>query len=232
MNEFINVASHELRNPIQPIVGISEVLRSKIKNDEQLTLLSVVIRNAKRLQRLAQNILDVTKIESRSLNLNNEMFELNDIILNAIQDVKDQVDNLKVKLLYDVKGDIISVKADRERMIQVISNLLNNSIKFTKKGSISINMERKEDEQQVIISVKDTGEGINSEILPRLFSKYATKSFEGNGLGLGLFICKSIVEAHGGKIWAENNNNNGNGIVDSKEKGSTFYFSIPVNNQQ
>ena len=235
MNEFINVASHELRNPIQPIVGISEVLRSKIKNDEQLTLLSVVIRNAKRLQRLAQNILDVTKIESRSLNLNNEMFELNDVILNAIQDVKDQVDNLKVKLLYDVKGDIISVKADRGRMIQVISNLLNNSIKFTKKGSISINMERKEDEQQIIISVKDTGEGINSEILPRLFSKYATKSFEGNGLGLGLFICKSIVEAHGGKIWAENNNNNGNngnGIVDSKEKGSTFYFSLPVSNQQ
>jgi len=235
MNEFINVASHELRNPIQPIVGISEVLRSKIKNDEQLTLLSVVIRNAKRLQRLAQNILDVTKIESRSLNLNNEMFELNDVILNAIQDVKDQVDNLKVKLLYNVKGDIISVKADRGRMIQVISNLLNNSIKFTKKGSISINMERKEDEQQVIISVKDTGEGINSEILPRLFSKYATKSFEGNGLGLGLFICKSIVEAHGGKIWAENNNNNGNngnGIVDSKEKGSTFYFSLPVSNQQ
>ena len=140
---------------------------------------------------------------------------------------------LKVKLLYDVKGDIISVKADRGRMIQVISNLLNNSIKFTKKGSISINMERKEDEQQVIISVKDTKEGINSETLPRLFSKYATKSFEGNGLGLGLFICKSIVEAHGGKIWAENNNNNnGNGIFDSKEKGSTFYFSLPVSNQQ
>ena len=94
----------------------------------------------------------------------------------------------------------------------------------------------KEDEQQVTISVKDTGEGINPEILPRLFSKYATKSFEGNGLGLGLFICKSIVEAHGGKIWAENNNNNnnnnGNGIVDIKEKGSTFYFTLPVNNQQ
>jgi signal transduction histidine kinase len=122
-------------------------------------LLSVVIRNAKRLQRLAENILDVTKIESRSLNLNNEMFELNGVISNAIQDVKDQIDNLKVKLLYDIKGDIISVEADRGRMIQVISNLINNSIKFTKEGSISINMERKEDEQQVIISVKDTGEG-------------------------------------------------------------------------
>ena len=141
------------------------------------------------------------------------MFELNDIILNAIQDVKDQVDNLKVKLLYDIKGDIISVEADRGRMIQVISNLINNSIKFTKEGSISINMERKEDEQQVIISIKDTGEGINPEILPRLFSKYATKSFEGNSLGLGLFICKSIVEAHDGKIWAENNHNGKKGYL-------------------
>jgi two-component system, OmpR family, sensor histidine kinase VicK len=220
MNEFINVASHELRTPIQPILGISGVLRSKIiKNDEQLALLDIIIRNAKRLQRLTEDILDVARIESRSLKLNNELFELNGIILNVIQDVKDRIDNLKVKLLYDVKGDIISVEADKGRMIQVISNLLNNAIKFTKEGSISINIERKEDNQHVIISVKDTGEGINPEILPILFSKYATKSFEGSGLGLGLFICKSIVEAHGGKIWAENN---------SDGKGATFSFSLPI----
>ena len=219
MNEFVNVASHELRNPIQPIVGISEVLRSKIKNDEQLVLIDIIIRNAKRLQRLTEDILDVARIESRSLKLNNELFELNGIILNVIQDVKDRIDNLKVKLLYDVKGDIISVEADKGRMIQVISNLLNNAIKFTKEGSISINIERKEDNQHVIISVKDTGEGINPEILPILFSKYATKSFEGSGLGLGLFICKSIVEAHGGKIWAKNN---------SDGKGATFSLSLPI----
>ena len=219
MNEFINVASHELRTPIQPILGISRVLRSKIKNDEQLALLDIIIRNAKRLQRLTEDTLDVARIESRSLKLNNELFELNGIILNVIQDVKDRIDNLKVKLLYDVKGDIISVEADKGRMIQVISNLLNNAIKFTKEGSISINIERKEDNQHVIISVKDTGEGINPEILPILFSKYATKSFEGSGLGLGLFICKSIVEAHGGKIWAENN---------SDGKGATFSFSLPI----
>jgi signal transduction histidine kinase len=219
MNEFINVASHELRTPIQPILGISRVLRSKIKNDEQLALLDIIIRNAKRLQRLTEDILDVARIESRSLKLNNELFELNGIILNVIQDVKDRIDNLKVKLLYDVKGDIIPVEADKGRMIQVISNLLNNAIKFTKEGSISINIERKEDNQHVIISVKDTGEGINPEILPILFSKYATKSFEGSGLGLGLFICKSIVEAHGGKIWAENN---------SDGKGATFSFSLPI----
>jgi two-component system, OmpR family, sensor histidine kinase VicK len=219
MNEFINVASHELRTPIQPILGISRVLRSKIKNDEQLALLDIIIRNAKRLQRLTEDTLDVARIESRSLKLNNELFELNGIILNVIQDVKDRIDNLKVKLQYDVKGDIISVEADKGRMIQVISNLLNNAIKFTKEGSISINIERKEDNQHVIISVKDTGEGINPEILPILFSKYATKSFEGSGLGLGLFICKSIVEAHGGKIWAENN---------SDGKGATFSLSLPI----
>ena len=219
MNEFINVASHELRTPIQPILGISEVLRSKIKNDEQLALLGIVLRNAKRLQRLTEDILDVTRIESRSLKLNHELFELNGIILNAVQDVIDQIDNVKVKLLYDVKDDIISVKADKGRITQVISNLLKNAIKFTKEGSISINIKRKEGNQHVIISVKDTGEGINPEISPRLFSKYATKSLEGSGLGLGLFICKNIVEAHGGKIWAENNGN---------DKGATFAFSLPI----
>jgi two-component system, OmpR family, sensor histidine kinase VicK len=219
MNEFINVASHELRTPIQPILGISEVLRSKIKNDEQLALLGIVIRNAKRLQRLTEDILDVTRIESRSLKLNHELFELNGIILNAVQDVKDQIDNVKVKLLHDVKDDIISVQADKGRITQVISNLLKNAIKFTKEGSISINIERKEVNQHVIISVKDTGEGINPEISSRLFSKYATKSLEGSGLGLGLFICKNIVEAHGGKIWAENN---------SDGKGATFAFSLPI----
>jgi signal transduction histidine kinase len=97
------------------------------------------------------------------------------------------------------------VDADREKLVQVVSNLLSNAIKFTKEGTITITTARKKD-NQVIISVKDTGTGIESDILPSLFSKFTTKSF--SGIGLGLFICKSIVEAHGGNIWAENNNNN------------------------
>jgi signal transduction histidine kinase len=126
----------------------------------------------------------------------------------------------------------IEVDADKERITQVISNLLSNAIKFTKEGSISINVEKKtrnegaknntsEETEKVVVSVEDTGTGIDFEILPRLFSKFATKSDIG-GTGLGLFISKSIVEAHGGKMWAQNNNNNG------KNKGATFYFSLPL----
>ncbi|HYX55845.1 MAG TPA: HAMP domain-containing sensor histidine kinase [Nitrososphaeraceae archaeon] len=120
----------------------------------QLALLGIVTRNAKRLQRLTEDILDVTRIESRLLKLNDDLFELNGIILNAVQDIIDEIDNVKVKLLYDVKDDIISVETDKGRITQVISNLLKNIIKFTKKGSISINIERKEHNQYVIISVK------------------------------------------------------------------------------
>jgi len=244
--DFINVASHELRTPIQPILGLSEVLHAKIKDTEQRQLLDIINRNAKRLQRLTENILDVTKMESQSLKLNKERFNLNDVITNTIDDMilnrefknkKNDDDNIDdIKLLYEPKD--IFVEADRIRLTQVIYNLLSNAIKFTKKGRIIITIEKKKDnKEEVVVSIKDTGIGIDSEILPKLFSKFASKSYQGTGLGL--FICKSIVESHGGKIWAENNdndnnnnhNNNNNSIADSKEKGSTFYFTLPVINQ-
>jgi signal transduction histidine kinase len=221
--EFINIAAHELRTPIQPILSLSEILRSKIKDTQQVNLLSIITRNAKRLQRLTEDILDITKIESHSLKLNKELFNLSDLISSIIDDYRNHIekDNVEVKLLYESnsKDNIIFVEADRERLIQVISNLLDNAIKFTNEGSISIITEKKDG--QVVVSIKDTGTGIDPEILPRLFSKFATKSERG-GTGLGLFICKSIVEAHGGKIWAENNN-----IYDGK-KGATFTFSLPI----
>jgi two-component system, OmpR family, sensor histidine kinase VicK len=248
--DFINVASHELRTPIQPILGLSEVLHAKIKDTEQRQLLDIIKRNAKRLQRLTENILDVTKMESQSLKLNKERFNLNDVITNTIDDMilnrefknkKNDDDNIDdIKLLYEPKD--IFIEADRIRLTQVIYNLLSNAIKFTKKGRIIITIEKKKDnKEEVLVSIKDTGIGIDSEILPKLFSKFASKSYQGTGLGL--FICKSIVESHGGKIWAENNdndhdddnnnnnNNNNNSIADSKEKGSTFYFTLPVINQ-
>jgi signal transduction histidine kinase len=208
---------------------LSEVLHAKIKDTEQRQLLDTITKNAKRLQRLTENILDVTKIESHSLKLNKERFNLNDVITNAIDDMilngelkiekndnNNNTDN--IKLLYPPKD--IFVEADRTRLMQVICNLLSNAIKFTKEGRITITIEKKDNQEEVVVSIKDTGVGIDSEILPKLFSKFATKSF--SGTGLGLFICKSIIEAHGGTIWAENNNNN-----DGK-KGSTFYFTLPV----
>jgi signal transduction histidine kinase len=210
--EFINVAAHELRTPIQPILGLSEILQSKERDEEKRRLVDIISRNAKRLQSLTEDILDVTRIESHSLKLKKEEFNLNDVIINCINDMT--INNGKnVKLLYEPKDIIID--GDKGRISQVISNLLSNAFKFTTDGSTSIISEKKDG--QVIVSVKDTGTGIDSELFPRLFSKFASKSF--SGTGLGLFIAKSIIESHNGKIWAENN---------SEGRGATFTFSLPI----
>jgi signal transduction histidine kinase len=225
-DDFINIAAHELRTPIQPILSLSDVLRSKIRRNggggvgEEQEILDVIKRNAKRLQRLAEDILDASRIENHLLKLNKERFELNELISNAVQDYRNEIEknNRAIKLLDSPSKQDIVVEADRSRLTQVISNLLSNAIKFTTEGTISISTEKKDN--QVIVSVKDTGSGIDHEILPRLFSKFSAKSFEGTGLGL--FISKNIVEAHGGRIWAGNN---------SDGKGATFAFSLPVVNK-
>jgi signal transduction histidine kinase len=222
--EFINIAAHELRTPIMPILGEAEYIehqfndrkRKVVVENEQIAL---IIRNAKRLERLASDILDVSKIESQSLKLNKERFNLNNVLFDTIQDIRNRLSNddngldRSVKVYY--KPTDIIVEADKGRITQVVSNLLNNAVKFTEEGVISVSAEKKVD--QVIVSISDTGQGIASEISPRLFSKFTTKSE--TGTGLGLFISKSIVEAHGGKIWAQNNRDG---------KGATFSFSIPL----
>jgi signal transduction histidine kinase len=228
-DEFINVAAHELRTPVQPILVLSKIVRPKV-GDKESGYMDAIIRNAKRLQQLTENILDVTKIESQSLKLNKERFTLNDVITNAIDDMilnrefknekNDDNNTDYIKLLYRPMD--IFVEADKARLAQVISNLLSNAIKFTKEGGGSISVHTEKEDNHILVSVKDTGSGIDSEILPRLFSKFATKSYQGTGLGL--FISKGIIEAHGGKVWAKNN-------ADGK-KGSTFYFNLPVINQQ
>ena len=224
-NEFINLAAHELRTPIQPIVGLTEIVYSKIKNPEQLELLDTVIRNAKRLKRLADDIVDVTKIESRSLKLNKEQLNLNDLISNIIINYKNIIvkDNKKVKLYFKPFKENLLVDADKGRIAEVVSNLLSNAIKFTQNGEIFVStVEKKEDDYNhvnyALVTVRDTGDGIDPEILPKIFSKFITKSFE--GIGLGLYISKNIIEAHGGKIWAGNNYDEG--------KGAIFRFTLPI----
>ena len=226
--EFINIASHELRTPIQPIVTLTQVIQSRIKDTEQIELLDTVIRNAKRLKQLTDDIFNVTRIESHSLNLKKEQFDLNEQIEAVINDIKNQINirynNNAIKLLFEAKGkqgNGIYIKADKVRIHEVISNLLNNAIKFTNEGTIYITTEKKKTARggEVIVKIKDTGIGMPSNILPNLFSKFATASTFKRGIGLGLFISKSIVESHGGKIWAKNN---------SDGRGSTFYFSLPL----
>ena len=157
--EFIDVAAHELRTPIQPILGLSEVLLSKIKNKDDYELIETIARNAKRLQRLTEDILDVTKIESQSLQLQKEKFNFSEVIMNVVANYESQI-----KKINDVKGDVL-VEADKGRLNQVISNLLNNAIKFTQKGSIVISSQIKYNDNNVIVSVKDTGIGIDQEIM-------------------------------------------------------------------
>ncbi|MFL6508556.1 MAG: ATP-binding protein [Nitrososphaeraceae archaeon] len=245
--EFVNVAAHELRTPIQPIISLSDSLLHRIRDDESRELIHTIFRSAKRLQRLSQDILDVTRIESGLMNLNKQRFDLNEVISCTIDDYRNQIKNSKrnIRLAYgfdrkeetEQKGEkgrevqeqlhnqlpiqgsdnIIPVEADKGRIAQVIDNLLNNALKFTNEGTISVSVESKDG--QAIVSVKDNGQGIDPEILPKLFTKFASKS-ETGGTGLGLFISKSIIEAHGGKIWAENNSD-GKG-------GAAFSFSLPL----
>jgi signal transduction histidine kinase len=228
--EFINVAAHELRAPIQPILGLAEVLRQQNqqpdnKEDQMYSenneLLNVIIRNARRLQRLTENILDVTKIENNSMELNKEEFILSKAVLESFTDFtnqlsKEQKENVKLTVALD-EGDVLVV-ADKHRINQVINNLLNNALKFTKQGQITLSTEKeKKYGKEAIVKIQDSGPGIDPDIMPRLFTKFATKSY--SGTGLGLFISKSIVETHGGKMWAENN-------LDGK--GATFLFTLPI----
>jgi signal transduction histidine kinase len=230
--EFINIAAHELRTPIMPILGLSELLykvvnekaNNNLKQETLKEYLQTIVRNSHRLHRLVEDILDVTKIESRIFKLNTELVELNEVIANVVTDFENIIKNKnsKVQILYEPNRNKIFVNADKTRLTQVISNLLDNSLKFTQEGFIIITTritknKEKDDKDKVIVIIKDSGIGIDNEILPRLFTKFATKSDQGTGLGL--FIVKKIIEAHSGRIWAENNSN---GI------GSTFYFTLPI----
>jgi signal transduction histidine kinase len=237
--EFINIAAHELRNPVQPILGLTEILRTRIRaekkeeittrkndNDDDNDIMDVIIRNATRLKQLTATILDITRIENQPLILYKEEFCLNEIILHAIADArnplpKEQIENIKFALESE-HGTVdlaISIVADKQRITQVISNLLDNAVKFTKNGSIIIRTKKTKDNngEGIIVSIEDTGSGITPKVLPKLFTKFATTSR--TGTGLGLYICKSIVEAHGGRIWGENNRDN---------RGATFAFSLPL----
>jgi signal transduction histidine kinase len=231
-NDFINIAAHELRTPTQAILTFADLLPSYPDKKE---IIETIQRNARRLKRLIRDILDVTKIESQKLVLRKEIFNVTDLVYSIIEEYREQIKksplckNIKFYFLFPNEKDLF-VYADKERITQVISNLLDNSIKFIEdEGSIYISIKKisRSDrikyntdlnrEDQVIISIRDTGTGILEEIYPKLFTKFATKSI--TGTGLGLYISKSIIEAHGGQIWAENND---------KDKGAKFSLRLPL----
>jgi two-component system sensor histidine kinase VicK len=246
--DFINIAAHELRTPAQSILGYAELASSdpELRKHDKHGFIDAMYRNAFRLRRLTNDILDVTRIESHTLQLNKELFNLNNVIANIVLDVKRQnisASKGKVSVTYKKDQDKINskndifVKADKERIGQVLYNLLENAVKFGKSNNIvSVTLEQNKQEEDAIINnnnkekgqqqeekvavvkIEDRGIGIHPDIFPRLFTKFATKSL--TGTGLGLYICKSIVEAHDGKIWAKNNSHS--------IGGATFGFSLPL----
>ncbi|MBM3903831.1 MAG: hypothetical protein FJ357_01615 [Thaumarchaeota archaeon] len=214
-DEFISIASHELKSPIQPIFGFAELAQSG--DIDQKEAWDGVTTLAKKLQDLANDVLDVTRIESNRLTIYQENISLNNTIKEAVMMAKTGLSK-DIKILEET-GQDVTIHADRTRLDQVLRNLINNSIKFTDKGQIKVKTTLGQNE--VTVSVLDTGNGIPEEILPKIFGKFATKGHGSDnqaGNGLGLFLCKGIVEAHGGKITAKNN----------KDCGATFEFTIPI----
>jgi signal transduction histidine kinase len=227
--DFINTAPHELRSPIQSIIGSVSLLSGKKDLLQQQKLYEIVYRNAKKLKILIQNLLDFPKIESKSLNLNKEKFYLNEFLLDIIKDYQNTYrffHNYKFIFKNSENNDFL-IYADKNRITQVIYNLVENSIKFiSEEGIISITSEKKKIngndgsiKEIVITNVKDTGSGIDTEMTFKMFTKYSSRSEQGTGLGL--YISKNIIEAHGGTIWAKNNEDG---------KGATFSFSLPFTN--
>lgn len=232
--DFVNICAHELRSPIQPILGLSILVKNKITDVNQREILDVIIRNARRLKRLADDLLEVTKIESNLIKLDKEKFNLNDFLNETLFDYETKVSKEEnndnntphFNIIKSIPDEIVfSVDADKDRLIQVIHNILNNAVRARSDENNNNDLDneaiyfslRQNNENEVQISVKDRGSGIDDEILSDLFTKFITKS--GKGIGLGLFIAKNIIEAHDGKIWATNNNDG---------KGATFYFTLPI----
>ncbi|MEW5839791.1 MAG: HAMP domain-containing sensor histidine kinase, partial [Thermoproteota archaeon] len=244
--EFINIAAHELRTPIQPILMIAstfDIGSKKAEEEEEeeeeeedtqeKVLISkqelrLIARNAQRLERLSADILDATRIESGMLKLNKQQVDIVALVSDAIEDARRQVKARdSVEFVVSVPTEPVTAEVDGYRIRQVLANLVNNAIKFTEKGTITISLEKKKKadgsgQEELQVSVSDTGRGIDPEIRPRLFQKFAGKSELGTSTGLGLYICKAIIEAHGGKIWAEDNNREKGG------EGATFAFTLPA----
>lgn len=219
--EFVNVAAHELKTPIQPLLGAAELIESQFHEKAKIEVtrseIDMIVRNAKRLERLSSDILEMSHIESGALKLHKENFSLAYIIAEAVKDAKAQSNLDPDKLTITYHPDDIFVYADRGKITQVVTNLLTNAIKFTKEGTITIATQKDEANGFARVTISDTGSGIHSEVMPRLFQKFVTKSERGTGIGL--YISKKIIDAHVGEISGKNNLGG---------PGATFAFTVPL----
>ncbi|MCX9025768.1 MAG: ATP-binding protein [Candidatus Methanoperedens sp.] len=216
-NNFLSNISHELRTPLTSVIGYTELMLEGNLTDEQRHKAEIILRNSKRLSKLISALLDTPLIESGTLALKIQLVSLFDLAVQVIEDMKSVASIKNIPIFNDIPEFII-INGDKERLLEVFSNILDNAIKFTIKGEIRISAE--EEAENIHVKVIDTGIGIPQENLLRIFDKFYlvessnTRKYE--GAGLGLWISKNIVEAHGGRIWAE-----------SKNRGSTFHILLP-----
>jgi signal transduction histidine kinase len=221
-DEFINIAAHELRTPVLPIILSAEGLSEDIGTDNNK--IEIILRNAKRINKLTNDILDVSRIKSNTFRLQKDRISVKKLIEESIQDVlfkmaENKNPNLKIAFESRLPEGNDEIVADRGRLNQVLANLLDNAVNFTDQGMITVTIQQAKDPGFIEVMVADTGKGIDPAIRPKLFEKFVTKSEKAKGTGLGLYLCKAIVEAHGGKIWAE----------DNIGKGAVFAFTLPAN---
>lgn len=223
--EFTSTVSHELRTPLASIkTAIDLVVKRMIGdiNPEQEEVLNRAKGNVDRLKRLIGDILDLTKIESGKLQMNFMVNNLNNVIKEVVESQKDVATSRGLYLKMELDEHLPGIPFDTDRMAQVMNNLVNNAIKFTKNGGITITSITKPENNHILVSVKDTGKGIAEKDLSRVFERFQqlepAENNEEGGTGLGLAICKQIIERHGGRIW-----------VESREgEGSSFVFILPI----
>lgn len=217
--EFMNMAAHELKTPLVPMVGYLQLIDKHKLNREDRENLEIAIRNTKRLQQLVQDILDIAKLESRVMKFNWEDVDLTRVVKDCVSSISPLTQQKKLYLNMVMPKQLPPVRGDFMRLSQVLTNLLNNAVKFTDKGGITVRARKSGD--QVVVEVIDTGIGISKSDQRKLFRKFfqtqAGKRKPG-GTGLGLAISKQIIKLHKGKIW----------VRSTPGKGSTFAFSLPI----
>ena len=215
-NNFIRIMAHELKNPIQPILGFSEMIQSntRLSTDQKNELLKIIARNARKLDLLTNNILDYARMENDIFTLKRADFDIIKVVTDLISDYQIQAARKYIRFTFSYPEKPLVINADKIRLTEVLDNILSNSFKFTVKGEIQISVERNQD--LLHIEVKDSGVGIPESNLKNLFTKFFTT--DKLGTGLGLYISKIIIEKHSGKIGAYNN----------IDKGSTFFMDLPI----
>jgi signal transduction histidine kinase/CheY-like chemotaxis protein len=234
---FLSTVSHELRTPLTSVIGFAKIIRKRLTEklfpliaenngkvrktmDQVAQNLNVVVSEGERLTTLINDVLDLAKIEAGKMEWHSETILMDEILDQAIAATGAVFENKKLKLKKKISKDIPEIQGDRDKLIQVLINLLSNAAKFTDEGSVSCSASHNENE--IIISITDTGMGISKDDQEKVFDKFKqvgdTLTDKPKGTGLGLPICKEIIEYHGGRIWVES----------ELGKGSTFTFSIPL----